>query len=269
MKKKIFTGLAVSLMAVIGVSCGSLAEPAQKTDEQPVVTQKNEGEERLYFEKDFYLSDNGENLPINSIAAELLDTVMPQSFRQVADTAEVIVIGEPLESLEESEVKVQDDGMKGEFSISDFEIESVLKGNFQAGDMISLGQDVAISDDEIYRLPVTHENWNARFPGKALPSLVLTTPNNYRPVKKGSKYILFLYKRTDAGTDAYFPIYYALGRFNVDGTDELNYEPYGEMPNQLKIRDYALELYQAVMKEPDQNLLTRIVEQSDSAFVEN
>jgi hypothetical protein len=262
MKKKIFTGLAVSVMAVIGVSCGSLAEPAQKHDKQPVATQKTQGDERLYFEEDFYLSDNGEKLPINSIAAELLDTIMPQSFRQVADTAEVIVIGTPLESLEESEVKVQDDGMKGEFSISDFEIESVLKGNFQAGDMISLGQDVAISDDEIYRLPVTHENWNER-------SLVLTTPNNYRPVKKGSKYILFLYKRTDAGTDAYFPIYYALGRFNVDGTDELNYEPYGAMPAQLKIRDYALELYQAAMKEPDQNPLTCIVEQSDLAFVEN
>jgi hypothetical protein len=235
-----------------------LAEPAQKNDKQPVTTQKTQGDERLYFEEDFYLSDNGEKLPINSIAAELLDTIMPQSFRQVAERADAIVIGTPLESLEESEVKKgnREAGMPDRFSVSDFEIERVLKGDFQTGDTMSLGQDVVISDRD--RLPVSHKNWNRR-------ALVLNTPKEYRPVRKGSTYILFLYKRNDA----YFPIFYALGRFNVDGTDELNYEPYGAMPAQLKIRDYALELYQAAMKEPDQNPLTRIVEQSDSAFVEN
>jgi hypothetical protein len=259
--KKIFTSLAVSLVAVMSVSCGALTKPVQKTDE-PLLTQKdtqnNEDEERLYFEKDFYLSDNGERLPINSIAAELLDTLSPQSFREVADRADAIVIGEPLESLEESEVKVQNEAVDYEFSVSDFEIERVLKGDFQASDIMSLGQDVAISDEEIYRLPVTHENWNAR-------TLVLNTPQNYRPVKKGSKYILFLYKRSDSGTDVYFPIFYALGRFNVDGTDELNYEPYGPTPNNLQIRDYAIALYQAAMREPNQNPLAEIVEQSDTA----
>ncbi len=261
MKKRIFTSLVVSLVATVGVSCGALnqqPQPEQKITERA----ETQNSERLYFEEDLYLSDNGEKLPINSITASLLDTIEPQTFRQVAEGADVIVIGKPLESLEASEVKRQDDGMQGAVSVSDFEIERVLKGDFQTGDTMSLGQDVAISDDERHRLPVGHKNWNRR-------SLVLTTPNNYRPVKKGSTYILFLYKRNDAGADAYFPIFYALGRFNIDGTDELKYDPYGFMPNQIKIRDYALELYQAAMKDPTQNPLARIVEQSNAAFVEN
>ena len=94
-------------------------------------------------------------------------------------------------------------------------------------------------------------------------SLVLSTPNNYRPVKKGSKYILFLYKRNDIATDVYFPLYYALGRFNVDGTDELSYGLYFEASTQLKNRDDVMALYRAAVR--NEKNLDQLVRQSDSA----
>ena len=257
MRKKRFTCLIIGAVLAGGVSCGRAEKPAPKAVAREVAELQDEA--TRYFEEDLYVTGSGEKLPINAIRAELVCAVLPESFRQVVERADAIAIGKPLKSLEESEIKVHDDITRYEFSVSDFAVETVLKGSFQDGDVIRLGQDIAILDDEIYRLPVGHEDWNRR-------SLVLSTPNNYRPVKPGARYILFLYKRTDAGTDSYFPLYYALGRFNVDGTDELNYEPYIEMSVQLKIRDYAIELYRAAAQDPSQNPLSRIIEQSDAAF---
>jgi hypothetical protein len=260
MKKKRFICLVIGIVSVVGVSCERAEQPVQEAAVREVAA-KSQDEETRYVEEDLYITSSGEKLPINAIRAELLCTIFPQNFRQVAERADAIAIGKPLESLEESEIKVHDDITRYEFSVSDFAVETVLKGSFQDGDIISLGQDVAILDDEIYRLPVGHEDWNER-------SLVLSTPSNYRPVKKGSKYILFLDKRTDADADIYFPLYYDLGRFNVDGTDELNYEPYPEVSMQLKIRDYAIALYRAAIQNPHQNPLDQIIEQSDAAFTE-
>ncbi len=254
--KKIFAGVLTGIVSILGVGCGLPDVMVQPTDEIEVIPDEIQSDRVRYFEKDFYIADTGEKLPINAIRAELLDTVSPESFRQVAERADAIVVGEPLESLEESEIRRQDGVTKYEFSVSDFKVKTALKGDFQSGDVISLGQDVAILADEQYRLPTNHPDWNER-------SLVLSTPNNYRPVKKGSQYILFLYKRTDAGADAYFPIFYALGRFNIDGTDELNYNPYGFQPVNLEIRDWAIALSQAAISEPNQNPLPRIIEQSE------
>ncbi|PZO12753.1 MAG: hypothetical protein DCF25_17075 [Leptolyngbya foveolarum] len=48
------------------------------------------------------------------------------------------------------------------------------------------------------------------------------------------------------------------GRYNVDGTDELNYS-YLE---QEKMRDYEIALYQAIVDNPNHNPLAEIVELS-------
>lgn len=249
----------------MSVSCGTAHEPPKKAVEPPLVTKEVQNDGSQYFEKDLYLSDTGEKLPINSLSASWLDAVILRNFRELAERADAIVIGKPLESLEEGDTKKGDSDISGYFSVSDLAIEQVLKGDLKAGDTMRLGQDVVISDDELYRLPEGHENWNRR-------SLVLKTPMGYyRPVKKGSQYILFLYKRNDAGTDAYLPIYYTAGRVNVDGTDELQYNSYGDLTisDQIKIQAYAIELYQAATKDPRQNPLARIVEQSDAAFVKS
>ncbi len=258
MRKKRFICLIIGAISAVGMSCERVEKPVQEAAGRETVAELQD-EDTRYFEEDLYITSSGEKLPINAIRAELLCAVSPGNFRQIAERADAIAIGNPIESLEESEIRVHDDITRYEFSVSDFAAETVLKGSFQNGDVIRLGQDVAILDDESYRLPVGHEDWNER-------SLVLSTPNNYRPVKKGSKYILFLSKRTDVDADVYFPIYYALGRFNVDETDELNYEPYIEMSAQLKIRDYAIALYRAAAQDPNQNPLSRIVEQSDADF---
>ena len=260
MREKRFIYLIVSAVSVLVVSCGPVEKPVQEAADRKTVAEWQD-EDTRYFEEDLYITSLGEKLPINAIRAELLCTGLPKTFRQVVERADVIAIGTPLEALEESEIKAHDDITRYEFSVSDFAVETVLKGSFQDSDVIRLGQDVAILDDERYRLPVGHENWNEE-------TLVLSTPSNYRPVKKGSKYILFLHKRTDVEANVYFPLYYALGRFNVDGTDELNYKPHAEMPAQLKIRDYAIALYRATIQNPHQNLLDQIIEQSDAAFAE-
>ncbi|MGB3293443.1 MAG: hypothetical protein WBB01_10690 [Phormidesmis sp.] len=258
MRKKSFVCIIIGAISVVCTSCGRVEKPVQEVADRETVIELQD-ENTRYFEEDLYVTSSGEKLPINAIRAELLCAVSPGNFRKVAERADAIAIGKPLESLEESEIKVHDDITRYEFSVSDFAVETVLKGSFQDGDVIRLGQDVAILDDESYRLPVGHEDWHER-------SLVLSTPNNYRPVKPGSKYILFLHKRTDVDADVYFPIYYALGRFNVDGTDEINYEPYIEMPVYLKIQDYAIALYQATVRDPKRNSLDQLVRQSDSDF---
>ena len=260
MRKKHFVCLILETISVVGVSCVHVEKPVQEAADHRAVTESQD-EDTRYFEEDVYVTSSGEKLPINAIRAELLCTILPENFRQIAERADAIAIGKPLGSLEKSEIKVHNDITRYEFSVSDFAVETVLKGSFRDGDVIRLGQDVAILDNESYRLPVDHRDWNER-------SLVLSTPSNYRPVKKGSKYILFLHKRTDVEANVYFPLYYALGRFNVDGTDELNYEPHAEMPAQLKIRDYAIALYRATIQNPHQNLLDQIIEQSDAAFAE-
>ena len=256
MREKRFIYMIIGAISVVGVSCGRVEKPVQEATDRKAVAESQD-EDTRYFEEDLYVTSSEEKLPINAIRAQMLCTILPENFRQVVEGADAITIGKPLESLEESEIKVHDDITRYEFSVTDFAVETVLKGSFQDGDVIRLGQDVAILDDESYRLPVGHEDWNKR-------SLVLSTPDNYRPVKKGSKYILFLYKRTDVEVDVYFPLYYALGRFNVDGTDELNYEPHAEVPAQLKIRDYAIALYQATVRDPKRNSLDQLVRQSDS-----
>ena len=258
MREKRFIYMIIGAISVVGVSCGRVEKPVQEATDRKAVAESQD-EDTRYFEEDLYVTSSEEKLPINAIRAQMLCTILPENFRQVVEGADAITIGKPLESLEESEIKVHDDITRYEFSVTDFAVETVLKGSFQDGDVIRLGQDIAILDDKIYRLPVGHENWNEK-------TSVLSTPSNYRPVKKGSKYILFLYKRTDVGADIYFLVYYALGRFNVDGTDEIDYEPYLEMPMYLKIQVYVIALYLAATQDPGQNSLSRIVEQSDATF---
>ena len=194
----------VSAIAIVGTGCHSPGDLPR--DSVEYVAKDLTVSMPRYFEDDLYLADSGEKLSINAIAAELICTVFPQSFREIVERAEVIVIGTPIESLEEGEFRTHSGPPNHSFSVSDFAVDVALKGDFISGDILSLGQDVVISEDEIYQLPVDHPNWHER-------TLVLHTTANYRPVKKGSNYLLFLYKRRDEGSEAYFPIYYDLGRF--------------------------------------------------------
>lgn len=253
------TGPVVSVVVMVGTSCGSLENVRSYNVEREQVAGDLPVSMPRYFEEDLYSTDSREELPINAIASELICTVFPQSFREVAERADVIMIGTPVESLEEGKFREHSGPPKYNFSVSDFAVDVALKGNFDSGDILPLGQDVVISEDELYQLPADHPNWHKR-------TLVLHTLANYRPVKKGSKYLLFLYKRQDAGDETYLPIYYALGRLNVDGTDGLSYGPSFVESDSLKIRKYAIALYEATKKNPTQNHLEQIVERSDADF---
>ena len=129
-----------------------------------------------------------------------------------------------------------------------------LKGDFQAGDIIQIGQSAAI---------LRGTDFGPRGTGDEL-RLILFAPENYRPLKKGANYILFLNQGLAYGSDLYFPAAHTAGRVNIDGTDELTIE----MPVQQRIREHAIKLYQAAMKAPNKNPLVQIVQQSDRDFGE-
>ncbi|CAN5711974.1 hypothetical protein BH23CYA1_BH23CYA1_17260 [soil metagenome] len=97
MKKKRFICLVIGIVSVVGVSCGRAERPVQEAAVREVAA-KSQDEGTRYFEEDLYLTSSGEKLPINAIRAELLCPIFPQNFRQVAERADAIAIGKPLES---------------------------------------------------------------------------------------------------------------------------------------------------------------------------
>ncbi len=132
MKKKRFMCLIIGTISGVGVSCERVEKPVQEAADRETVAALQD-EDTRYFEEDLYVTSSGEKLPINAVRTELLCAVSPESFRQVVERADAIAIGKPLESLEESEIKVHDDITRYEFSVSDFAVETVLKGSFQDG----------------------------------------------------------------------------------------------------------------------------------------
>jgi hypothetical protein len=232
-----------------------LTRPAEQTEDGAVdsgaMAQPSKG---ITYKPLFYKTDAGETLPIQwAIACGFSAT----SFRELESRAEVIVIGEPLESIEASEI-VPGEGYNA-YSITDFKVETALKGSFQAGDTLPYSQSAAILSNRDMSFPE-----EAGIPIEVTQSsekyLYLSASENYRPVRKGAKYILFLSQ--GLGTDTYFPVGMESGRYNVDGTDEINYS----LPEQRQIRDYALALYNATRQNPAHNPLVEILALSDQTF---
>ena len=201
----------------------------------------------------FYVTHSGEEIPINNLMG---CHIIRNSFREMVETSDVIIIGESLESIEESEVRMVRTTSDGSFgsaaSVTEFKVEMPLKGDFKVGDIVQIGQSAAI---------LRGTDFGPRGTGDEL-SLIVFAPENYRPVKKGANYILFLNQGLAYGSDLYFPD--TTGRVNIDGTDELTIE----MPVQQRIREHAIKLYQAAMKSPNKNPLVQIVQQSDRDFGE-
>jgi hypothetical protein len=232
-----------------------LTQPVEQTQDSSLdsgaIAQPSKG---IAYEPLFYKTDAGETLPIHwNIACGFSAT----SFRELESLAEVIVIGEPMESIEASE-SVPGEGHNA-YSITDFKVETALKGSFQAGDTLPYGESAAILSNRDWSFPE-----GAGVPIEVTQSdekyLYLSTSENYRPVRKGAKYILFLSQ--GLGVDAYFPVGMESGRYNVDGTDDINYS----LSEQRQIRDYALALYNATRQNPAYDPLPEILALSDQTF---
>ncbi len=247
MNQKLFQCLLIAIFLAMGAGCNHTSRHIIRSVNSPeTAVDEHQDDMPRYFAKDFYLADSGEALPINVFAAELIEFIRPATFQAVAERADVIVIGKPLESLEESDTSKTTSHPKQDFSITDFRVEGVAKGSLQTDDVIKLGQYVSVVIDENYALPKEHKNWNER-------TLVVQSMDNYRPVQKDSTYILFLYKRSDTDAEIYFPVYESFGRVNVDGTDELREFEWFNEPAQTSIRESAIALYKSTVENPEKS----------------
>ena len=250
---KLFISLLVGAFLTIGTACSVVKETDLESRRGEEVAENLNKNATSPPETAFYVTHSGEEIPIDYIMGS---HTVRNSFREMVETSDAIIIGESLESIEESEVRLSRSVSDGSFgsaaSVTEFKVAMTLKGDFQAGDIAQIGQSAAI---------LRGTDFGPRGIGDEL-RLILFVPENYRPLKKGANYILFLRQGLAYGSDLYFPAAHTAGRVNIDGTDELTIE----MPVQQRIREHAIKLYQAAMKAPNKNPLAQIVQQSDRDF---
>ena len=253
MKKgsRLFISLLVGAFLTIGTACSVVKETDLESRRGEEVAANSDKNATSSPETAFYVTHSGEEIPIDYIMGS---HTVRNSFREMVETSDAIIIGESLESIEESEVRLSRSVSDGSFgsaaSVTEFKVAMTLKGDFQVGDIVQVGQSAAI---------LRGTDFGPRGTGDEL-RLIVFAPENYRPRKKGANYILFLNQGLAYSSDIYFPD--TTGRVNVDGTDELTIE----MPVQQRIREHAIKLYQAAMKAPNKNPLAQIVQQSDRDF---
>jgi hypothetical protein len=127
----------------------------------------------------------------------------PRSLTEMVDKSDLIVIGRPTQSVVESTALVKRDSegyINEAISQTEFQVSRVLKGNFNLKKIL-VGQQAAIVKDK---------------GDKAYAMLVF---DDYQPLVKNSKYILFLRKGQN-GSPLYFPSGVYFGQINVDGSDQ-------------------------------------------------
>ena len=253
MKPNVAPHLTLALILITLSSCSTAVENVgEETISSDVAL-----ETVAQAQTDLYTLDSGEKIPIDR--SIMGDYFLPESFRDLVENSDTVVIGTPIESIEESEsfiYRASDGALMDAYSVTEFETESVLKGNISRDSVIKIGQSVVLlNENELIGSSSQSIEESSSFLYGAI--------DNYSPIRKGSKYILFL-SPGSTRSDVYFPTGIAAGRVNVDGTDELPVES----QSLRKIRDYAVLLYQTASRSPLPNVLEGIVEQSDSDFVQ-
>ena len=250
-KHKLAASFVACLTLVVGVGCSTIKDNIS----DGIVSTEETSQEQT----EVYTSESGKKIPIARMMGNYL---VLNNFRELVETADIIVIGEAVESLEESEsfiFRASDGALTSAYSVTEFRVDNVIKGDVSSEMTINIGQSVAIIDQEALIESSSAES-------EEVGSVLYGVIDNYSPIKKGAKYILFLGPGSTR-SDVYFPTGVAAGRVNVDGTDELVIE----LPEQQKIRDYAILLYQTIQQSPllnVQNILSTVVAQSDLDFVE-
>ncbi|MBN3950452.1 MAG: hypothetical protein HWQ38_29890 [Nostoc sp. NMS7] len=129
--------------------------------------------------------------------------IVPKDIEDLIAKSDIIAIGKPTQSITESTPLIQRD-LEGyvtqAISQTKFKVQRVLKGASYS-DTLLIGQQAAIVAD--------------RITGKSF----LQVFEDYQPLVKNAKYILFLKKGLN-GSPLYFPVEVYYGKFNVDGTDQ-------------------------------------------------
>lgn len=157
----------------------------------------------------------------------------PRTLEEMVDKADLIVIGRPSQSIAESAALVKRDSegyINEAISQTEFKVSRVLKGNLDSKN-IFVGQQAAIVKEK----------------GDIEPTLLLL--EEYQPLVKNAKYLLFLRKGLD-GSPLYFPSGVYFGKINLDGNDQG--EKKANFGQEVKaIQAAALKRYQAELNQPD------------------
>lgn len=243
------------MLAIAGAACSVPIETQKNLPDSKEISDVGDRSD-ISVEEETYTTDSGEILSVVRLHGAFIPL---ESFRQMVERSDTIVIGEALESIEQSEVRltraVSDGSFAEAFSVTEFRIDDSLVGEFKSGDTIDIGQSVAILSARDIGMSEGQDSEGLE--------LFSSARENYLPIKAGSKYILFLGRGLAQGSDVFFTVGNSLGRVNVDGTDELRIDS----PEEQKIRSYAIALYQATQSQGQSlNLVETIVEESDLDF---
>jgi hypothetical protein len=169
---------------------------------------------------------------LNIIKAEG-SIIAPRTFEEMVNTSDLIVIGRPSQSVAESTALVKKDSegyINEAISQTEFKVSQVLKGSISSKKIL-IGQLAAIAKDKndvAYAMMVVDE---------------------YRPLVKNAKYILFLQKGM-GGSPLYFSSGVYFGKINLDGNDQ-GEKKAGFAQDVRVIQAAALKRYQTEVSQPD------------------
>lgn len=159
--------------------------------------------------KNFFVANSAESTPIvsqtnNGLAIVHTDgsIVAPNNLDEMILESDLIIIGRPTQSIVESTPLIQRDSegyVNEAISLTQFKVQKVLKG-VPYSDTIAIGQQAAVITDSQT--------------GKTF----LQVFDNYQPLVKNAKYVLFLKKGLN-NSPLYFPVGVYYGKVNTDGAD--------------------------------------------------
>jgi hypothetical protein len=127
----------------------------------------------------------------------------PRDLEEMVNKADLVVIGKPSQGIAESTTIIKRDSagyLNSAVSQTKFKVSRVLKGKLDSENIL-VGQQAAIvkeKDDASYTMLLLED---------------------YQPLVKNAKYILFLKKGLD-GKPWYFPLGVYFGKINLDGKDQ-------------------------------------------------
>lgn len=151
--------------------------------------------------------------------------IIPTGFQDMIDRSDLVIIGRPLQSMAESTAVVKRDSegyISFAVSHTEFKISRVIKGS-SPSNTILIGQEAAIVKDK----------------GDSI--YVMRVMDEYQPLVKNAKYVLFL-KKGLAGSPAYYPFAAYYGKVNLDNRDKSE-NRLDEIYDTREIRRQAKERY--------------------------
>ncbi len=156
------------------------------------------------------------------------DIIIPKDIEDLIAKSDIIVIGKPTQSIAQSTPLIQRDS-EGYVSVAisqtEFKVQLAIEGA-SSSDTLLIGQQAAI------------------VPDKNTAKSVLRVFDDYQPLVKNAKYILFLKKGLN-GSPLYFPVGVYYGKFNIDGTDSA--ENQIESPHLKLIRKDVMERFKELI----------------------